>query len=96
MPQVSSKACCAATGAGIGDREARYGVRFGLSDPGGSVAAGRASHSGVTCMNLVVRLAALIDPTVGGILKGSGRVSEYCGRLQFRCLKHELQIKHDV
>src|SRR5215472_16700916 len=70
MPQVSSKACCAATGAGIGDREARFGVRLGLSDPGGSVSAGRASHSGETRMNLIVRLAALIETVRLGDTEG--------------------------
>src|SRR6516164_1838373 len=77
---------------GMGDREARYGVSFGLSDLGGSV--GR--DADLTLDQSRCQLVALIEPVRLGDAGGRRSDERICGRLQFRCLKHELQIKHDI
>jgi len=55
----------------MGDREARYGVSFGLSDPGGSL--GRAAEH-----------LTLDQSLYGwGMLEDGGRTREYAGACNF-------------
>ena len=80
----------------MGDREARYGVSFGLSDPGGSL--GRdAEHLTLEKPGSISLSAGRAHRTVRlGDAGGRRSYEGICGNLQFRCLKHELHIKHDV
>ena len=77
----------------MGDREARYGVSFGLSDLGGSLDHD-AEH--LTLDQSRCQLVALIEPVRLGDAGGRRSDERICESLQFRCLKHELQIKYDV
>ena len=78
------------------DREARYGVSFGLSDLDGSLDHD-AEHLTLEKPGLISLSAGRAHRTVRlGDAGGRRSYERICESLQFRCLKHELQIKHDV
>ena len=64
----------------MGDREARYGVSLGLSDPGGSL--GRAAEH-LTLDQSRCQLVALIELYGWGMLEDGGRTREYAGACNF-------------
>jgi hypothetical protein len=90
------KVCCV-TYEDRGKAIGRRGLRSAdaLATQAGLLPRRRASHSRKRT-DLVVEPFVFIEP--GGVEGSGGRRSSerICGRLQFRWLKHELQIKHDV
>ena len=67
----------------MGDREARYGVSFGLSDPGGSLAATPSISLWRNLDQSRCQLVALIEPYGWGMLEDGGRTREYAGACNF-------------
>src|SRR5215469_14126779 len=96
--QVSAKGVlCRFPGPGIGDREARCGVSLWIERPR-RVCCRDAERLTLreTWINLVARWLQSSNRRVLADAGGRRSYERICGRLQFRCLKHELQIKHDV
>ena len=65
----------------MGDREARYGVSFGLSDLGGAATPSISLWGNLDQSRC--QLVALIEPYGWGMLEDGGRTREYAGTCSF-------------